>query len=135
MTTNPDLLLFYSDERLIDAVIAVPADTSTLDALQRLVDGYVTCVSVGRGTRAIDVWVNDEGLHRDDFSMNWFASGVTRQSLIGPCVVTKSTPEGETIGLDDATIAECVRATGADPTPVDVDTVLARRAASIGASA
>lgn len=75
---------------------------STLDSLQRLVDGYVDCVVPGNEP-TVDMWVNDEGLYRPDFYRNAEASYLARTVIVGPVVLAKSNPNtGETLGLDEA---------------------------------
>lgn len=73
----------------------------TLRTLQTLVDGLVDCVTGDQtilGFRA-DVWVNDEGLYRNDFGINLVASYITGRQLVGPAVITTTTRGGETRGL------------------------------------
>lgn len=73
----------------------------TLSTLQTLVDGLVDCVTGDPATIGFraDVWVNDEGLFRNDFSINLVASYLTGRQLVGPAVITTTTRGGDTRGL------------------------------------
>ena len=76
-----------------------PDDMATLPFLQTLVDGYIECVSLDRTT---DLWLNEEGLFRDDFRVNRIATtfrGAGYQTpLVGPAVLATSNSRGETLG-------------------------------------
>jgi hypothetical protein len=72
-------------EKMIDA---------DLESLQRLVGGYIECVSVGKG---VDMFVNEEGL-LIDLPLNKVVSGHT---LVGTIVAISCDDEGESIGLND----------------------------------
>lgn len=78
-------------------VFAVDMGGDTLSAMQALVDGWVDCARSVDGT--MDVWVNDEGLYRGDFMVNLVASFLTGTTLVGPAVITRTTPNGETVPL------------------------------------
>lgn len=99
--------LFISDNG--DAYVVEPDGTS-LSTLQRLVDGFVDVVACNGGvacnrgyatTRGMDCWVNDEGLSRSDFGLNFVASLLSGRQLVGPAVITRSDNDGNTIGLTD----------------------------------
>lgn len=79
----------------------VNAGDDTLRTLQSLVDGYIECVSADRRTLGFhaDVWVNEEGLYRNDFSINLVASFMTCRQLVGPAVLARSATTGATLGL------------------------------------
>lgn len=72
----------------------------TLSFLQDLVEGYVEAVSLSNKT---DIWVNEEGLYRSDFTLNTFASLLAGEgyNLVGPAVMTGVTSNGETTGVSD----------------------------------
>lgn len=70
---------------------------STLSFLQTLVDGYVECLYIDDNT---DVWVNDEGLFRNDFVTNIVASVLANRPLVGPAVITGQR-NGDTISVPD----------------------------------
>ncbi len=71
-----------------DAFRVVPTDDTYRD-LSTLVDGYIERVSLPGG---VDVWLNEEGLMREDFAGNLVASMITREwtghtyTLVGPAV-------------------------------------------------
>ena len=78
--------------------------TDTLATLQLLVDGLVECVTPNPkvlGFTCADVWVNEEGLYRPDFSINLVASYITGRQLVGPAVLARSTSQGRTVGLTE----------------------------------
>ena len=85
----------YLDEFGNALLVQKQAHETTLSFLQTLVDGWIDVVSNGR----FDFVVNDEGLYREDFGINLVATVISKRQLVGPCVVTKSPPEGETRGL------------------------------------
>lgn len=103
MTNTTKAFIYISDLNDSNAYL-VKVDTSyisTLQALQSLVDGLVTVVSTDWG----DVWVNDEGLFRNDFRVNYVASTLAGQHLVGPAVITGVDSEGETICAGLNTVA------------------------------
>jgi hypothetical protein len=104
--------------------IEVDITGGTLSALQSLVDGLVDVVSTPNG----DVWVNDEGLYRNDFERNFIASVLTGRDIVGPAVITDSTPDGETISVSLQAIAY-LQAVGVDIhfTPCTVEEIVAER--------
>ena len=77
---------------------------TTLSFLQDLVEGLIESVSL---TRKTDIWVNEEGLFRNDFVLNEFASLLAGQGhhLVGPAVLTGVTPNGETTEVDNTFLA------------------------------
>lgn len=84
----------------------VDSEESTLATLQTLVDGLVECVIVDKHTLGFeaDVWVNEEGLFREDFSINLVASFLTGRQIVGPAVLARSSKEGKTLGLTSSQI-------------------------------
>jgi hypothetical protein len=79
----------------------VNAGDDTLPTLQSLVDGWIECATADRSTLGFeaDVWVNEEGLFRNDFGINLVASFITGRQLVGPAVLARSSAQGETLGL------------------------------------
>jgi len=79
----------------------VESDESTLSTLQTLVDGYIECVTAKKSVLGFDadIWVNEEGLYRQDFEINLVASYMTGRQLVGPAVIAKSSTSGNTLGL------------------------------------
>lgn len=77
--------------------------TNTLETMQLLVEGLVECVTVDSKVLGFsaDVWVNEEGLYRPDFSINLVASYMTGRQLVGPAVLSRSTSHGRTVGLTE----------------------------------
>jgi|688.fasta_scaffold283057_3 hypothetical protein len=69
-----------------------------LGGLQRLVDGPVTCISTDtyRSGLVLDVWVNEEGLLREDFAENEAGLALTGQWIVGPVVVADVDDYGDT---------------------------------------
>lgn len=96
---------------------------STLDFLQSLVGGLIECVSL---SSHVDLWVNEEGLFREDFGLNIKASRLAGRGyhLVGPAVMTGQ-KNGETIEIGE----DYIRATlSSDPTVYTVETIQAIRA-------
>ena len=75
----------------------VNADSDTLKSLQILVDGLIECARSREFD--CDVWVNEEGLFREDFYVNAAASTIANQTLVGPAVLTNVDSEGRTTGI------------------------------------
>jgi hypothetical protein len=75
----------------------VNAEDDTLATLQALVDGLIECAY--SKDYECDVWVNEEGLFRQDFQVNMIASRITDSVLVGPAVLTNSDNEGATTGI------------------------------------
>lgn len=73
---------------------------TTLSFLQDLVEGLIESVSLNSRS---DLWVNEEGLFRSDFTLNTFASLLAGEgyNLVGPAVLTGVTPNGETVQVDN----------------------------------
>lgn len=96
----------HLDDGSVESVFLVSDDTgmTTLKFLQTLVDGFIECVSL---TPTLDMWVNEEGLFRDDFSHNPRASLIAGHgyALEGPAVITGHR-NGETISLTADDISE-----------------------------
>lgn len=97
MTTNPEFILI----RDTGLAYLVESSDNTLSTLQSLVGGWVECVTADKIVLGFDadVWVNEEGLFREDFSINLVASYITGRQIVGPAVIARSTREGKTIGL------------------------------------
>lgn len=75
----------------------VNAEDDTLRTLQTLVDGLIECVYSKE--YECDVWVNEEGLYREDFEVNMVASRISNRVLVGPAVLANSNSEGATTGM------------------------------------
>ena len=78
----------------------------TLSLLQTAVEGLIEHVDADPdylGFHA-DVWVNEEGIYREDFEINVLASIMTGQTLVGPAVIAQTNSDGETLGLSDEQI-------------------------------
>ena len=78
----------------------VNADSDTLKSLQTLVDGLIECARSREFE--CDVWVNEEGLFRQDFGINMAASTIANQVLVGPAVLANVDSEGRTTGITEA---------------------------------
>jgi hypothetical protein len=74
--------------------------------LQTAVEGLIEHVRADRDYLGFDadIWVNEEGIYRDDFEMNVLASVMTGQTIVGPAVVALTNSDGETLGLTDEQI-------------------------------
>ena len=88
--------------------VVTAADGDTLDTLQRLVDGLIERVAVplpaaARSAACLDMWVNEEGLMRDDFAVNDHAAQMVGSLLVGPVVLAGCDAE-DTTGLDEILI-------------------------------
>lgn len=94
---NSDTILISHDE---------DEKGGTLDLLQTLVEGLVQYVPADRDFLGFDadVWVNEEGLFREDFCMNVLASVIVGTTIVGPAVIALSDSNGETLGLTDEQI-------------------------------
>ena len=73
----------------------------TLRFLQTAVDGLIEYVPADVRVLGFfaDLWVNEEGLFRDDFGVNLVGSQIANRRIVGPMVIARSSAEGETIGL------------------------------------
>jgi len=98
-----------------DTVIYVTPGDNTLHTLQTLVEGLVDLVAFQIEGNYFDLWVNDEGLYRPNFSLNFAATMFAGRGLVGPAVITRSSDDGETLPLYDddkqmimAALGECV---------------------------
>lgn len=80
--------------------VTKPDDMTTLTFLQTLVDGFVECVGIQGG---LDIWVNEDGLFRDDFRTNRKATIMRGAGyavpLVGPAVLATHDKEGRTFGV------------------------------------
>jgi hypothetical protein len=91
------------------ALIKNDSDHS-LDALQRLVGGFVGCSpsSPDFMDMQADVWYNDEFLYETSFSANYVASKMVGcyyyNPICGPAVIASFDNEGNTCGLSDTEI-------------------------------
>ena len=78
--------------------------------MQKLVDGMIERVS----TPSFDLWVNEEGLMRDDFEPNIGASyllgkhGAPNTIILGPAFIAASNEEGESIPATNEVIDICL---------------------------
>ncbi len=93
----------YADE-FGNAARMIAEDTNTLGTLQSAVGGLITIVDGVVGGVIVDVVANDEGLGQ--FPMNYLASYIARQPIVGPVVLTRHDHHGDTVGLTDAQIAK-----------------------------
>lgn len=80
-------------------------ESNTLSQLQNAVDGLIQPIDLEAG---ITMWVNEEGLFRNDLEANDIATGLYAQMfqitnpIIGDVVFTGGTDEeGDTLGLAD----------------------------------
>ena len=93
----------YADE-FGNAARMIAEDTNTLGTLQSAVGGLITIVDGVVGGVIVDVVANDEGLGQ--FPMNYLASYIARQPIVGPVVLTRHDHHGDTVGLTDRQIAQ-----------------------------
>lgn len=84
-----------------DAIPVTVNEAGSLSTLQTCVEGYVQVVTGRLGGMNVDLWVNEEGLFRSDFSVNPIASMICGQTIVGPVVITRCDKEGNTIGFTD----------------------------------
>lgn len=82
-------------------IVKLSLDNNTeLDQLQKAVDGYIEAVTLSPN---LTMWVNEEGLFRNDLSVNPVAYAFYSQPIIGDIVFTGGTDsKGDTIGLSEA---------------------------------
>lgn len=99
MTLMETTYYLYIDEFGNAVTVKPNPDTSTLTDLQTGVDGWIDITTGKIGGFRFDIVINDEGLYRNDFGTNFVATYMAGQQIVGPVVITKSTPSGETIGL------------------------------------
>jgi len=97
------MTFIYADE-FGNAARMVAEDTNTLGTLQSAVGGLITIVDGVVGGVIVDVVANDEGLGQ--FPMNYLASYIAHQPIVGPVVLTRHDHHGNTVGLTDAQIAK-----------------------------
>jgi len=86
-----------------------------LSKLQSAVDGLIQPIEVGEN---IVMWVNEEGLFRDDLDINYLATAIYREMydpvppIMGDIVFTGGADEnGNTKSLEQADIAELTEIT------------------------
>ena len=81
-------------------IVQKPEGQKSLEFLQSLVQGLIESVQLVDG---LDLWVNEEGLFRSDFSLNEFASTLAGEGyrLVGPAVIAGYDEEGNTKGVDN----------------------------------
>jgi hypothetical protein len=92
-------VIYLNDIDLRPYVVEKEEGQSTLALLQELVEGLVESVSVEKG---IDLWVNEEGLFRQDFLPNYFAMEITTGlHLVGPAVLSGVNKRGDTTSITD----------------------------------
>lgn len=82
-------------------IVKLSLDNNTeLAQLQEAVDGYIEAVDLSPN---LTMWVNEEGLLRDDLSINPVAYAFYSQPIMGDIVFTGGTDgNGDTIGLSEA---------------------------------
>ena len=119
------ITFIYADE-FGNAARMVAEDTNTLGTLQSAVGGLITIVDGVVGGVIVDVVANDEGLGQ--FPMNYLASYIAHQPIVGPVVLTRHDHHGDTVGLTDAQIAK-IEADGLmlDERTYTVDEIVALR--------
>ncbi len=72
-----------------------------LKKLQTAVDGYIEAVDI---SHRLTMWVNEEGLLRNDLEVNPVAFAFYSSPILGDIVFTGGTDEnGDTLGLDEET--------------------------------
>ena len=89
-------------------------DSNSLAVLQKAVDGLIQPVSVRAPN--LEMYANEEGLFRSDFTENFMASAIYEdavggtQCILGPVVFTGGVDEnGNTNGLDEKRIDVIIR--------------------------
>ena len=114
MTDTITCVLVEQDGTMLPIAVTAPSYKS----LQKFVDGLFDIVVARHYTSGlpfdVDVWVNDEGLYREDFHQNVAATLLTGAGLVGPAVLAMSTPDGETVGFTAEQLAAI-----ADAWPLD----------------
>lgn len=79
-------------------LLDLDAPEGSLKVLQTAVDGLIEPVQV---STLFDLYANEEGLMRSDFTLNTWALAMFGVTLLGPVVLTGPVDEnGETLGLD-----------------------------------
>lgn len=95
----------YINEFFQASKVRTDTHDSSLEIMQIAVDGFVTYVVGEHNGIKYDIWVNDEGLYRNDFYVNDLASSLYGlQQLVGPALIAKSDDEGKTIPLTNEEI-------------------------------
>lgn len=107
--------IYLNDLDGLSYIVEKEEGQDTLSFLQSLVEGNIEAVSLDNST---DVWVNEEGLFRDDFAVNGVATSLARSStgynytLVGPAVVTGVTPNGETVSVSEGLLRSTIELEG-----------------------
>ena len=84
--------------------------TDELKKLQDAVDGLIQPVDFEFGSRYLTMWVNEEGLLRNDLEMNPVAFMFYSSPIMGNIIITGAPDEdGETTSLDSATEADVIK--------------------------
>lgn len=99
---------------------------TTLSTLQTLVDGLIECVAVPSFHFGfpVDLWVNEEGLFREDFLLNIPASQLAGRPIVGPAVIARSNANGETLGLTEGQLNKVRESLIVDTDPMTIEQVL-----------
>lgn len=82
---------------MVEVDLDAKGDRATLEPLQLLVGGRIELIE----TPDYDVWINEEGLFREEFDINMTASALCGTVVVGPAVVTRAGPNGSTRGVTD----------------------------------
>jgi hypothetical protein len=78
-------------------VTELDISSNALNVLQTAVDGLIEAVDL---TNELTLWVNEEGLLRNDLKLNLIAEAFYSSPIMGTVVFTGGTDyEGETLGL------------------------------------
>jgi len=84
--------------------------TDELKKLQDAVDGLIQPVDFEFGSRYLTMWVNEEGLLRNDLVVNPVALAFYSSPIMGNIVITGAPDEnGETTSLDSSTEVEAIK--------------------------
>lgn len=90
-------VIYINDIDMKPYIVEMEEGRDTLSFLQEMVEGLIESVSLDSKT---DLWLNEEGLFRDDFFHNEFASFLAQGThLRGPAVMT-GIDAGRTVGID-----------------------------------
>jgi len=99
---NPVIFLAIAESGY---AFTLKSEGSSLATFQSIVDGNVDVVTTTFPglPHSFDLWVNDEGLYRNDFTTNLVASHLAGTVLVGPAVLSNvNIDTGETTGLTSA---------------------------------
>lgn len=108
-------VIYLNDLDGLPYIVEKEEEQDTLSFLQALVDGLIESVSIGRNT---DIWVNEEGLYRNDFAVNRLATGLARNfagdhyTLVGPAVITGVTRNGKTVSVSEGLLRSTIEEHG-----------------------